>query len=70
MEKIKKFKYLGLNGNLVTRIQLVEAKGIPMFELKAEDGKILTNGEKYSYSVTVYAEEVDNWVEIDYKGQI
>ena len=36
MTKIKKYKYLGRNGVLVTRILIEGAKYIPMFTLNAD----------------------------------
>ena len=45
MTKRKMYKYLGRNGILTTRIQLDGINYIPMTELIAAEGKILTNGE-------------------------
>ena len=64
MTKIKKYKYLGRNGILVTRILIDGANHIPMMTLSADNGKILTNGEEKTYSVTVELEEVNLWREI------
>ena len=64
MTKNKKYKYLGRNGILVTRILIDGATHIPMTTLTADEGMILTNGEITSYSVTVENEEVDLWREI------
>ena len=64
MTKTKKYKYLGLNGILITQILLEDIKNYPLFELSAEPGMILTNGDIVTYSVTVSPEEVDLWREI------
>lgn len=64
MTKIKKYKYLGRNGVLVTRILIDGVKNIPMFTLNADQGKILTNGEITTYSITVEEDEVKLWREI------
>ena len=64
MTKIKKYKYLGRNGVLVTRILIEGAKYIPMFTLNADQGKILTNGEITTYSITVEEDEIKLWREI------
>jgi hypothetical protein len=64
MTKIKKYKYLGRNGVLVTRILIDGAKNIPMLTLNADEGKILTNGEITTYSITVEEDEVKLWREI------
>lgn len=64
MTKIKKYKYIGLNGILITQILLEDIKNYPLFELSAEPGMILTNGDIVAYLVTVSPEEVDLWREI------
>ena len=64
MTKIKKYKYLGRNGVLVTRILIDGVNNIPMFTLNADQGKILTNGEITTYSITVEEDEVKLWREI------
>ena len=64
MTKIKKYKYLGRNGVLVTRILIDGAKNIPMLTLNADQGKILTNGEITTYSITIEEDEVKLWREI------
>lgn len=64
MTKIKKYKYLGRNGVLVTRILIEDVRNIPMLTLIADQGKILTNGEITTYSITVEEDEVNLWREI------
>ena len=64
MTKVKKYKYLGRNGVLVTRIIIDGVNYIPMMTLTADAGKILTNGEISVYSITVEADEVNLWREI------
>lgn len=64
MKQIKAYKYLGRNGILVTRILIEDAKNIPMMELVADEGKMLTNGEQKVHSITVDLEEVSKWKEI------
>lgn len=64
MTKIKKYKYLGRNGILVTRILIDGVNYIPMMTLIADEGKILTDGETTTYSITVENEEVNLWREI------
>ena len=64
MTKTKKYKYIGRNGILVTRIQLDGINFIPMVELKAAEGKILTNDIVTSYAITVEESEVEQWREI------
>lgn len=64
MTKVKKYKYLGRNGVLVTRILIDGVNYIPMMTLTANAGNILTNGEISVYSITVEADEVNLWKEI------
>ena len=64
MTKVKKYKYLGRNGVLVTRIIIDGVNYIPMMTLTADAGNILTNGETSVYSITVEADEVNLWREI------
>ena len=59
------YKYLGRNGILTTRIQLDGINFIPMTELIAADGKMLTNGERVVKSVIIEDEELSQWREID-----
>ena len=64
MTKIKKYKYLGRNGILITRILIDGAINIPMMTLTADKGKILTDGETLTHSITVEMDEVNLWEEI------
>lgn len=69
MTKKKLYKYLGRNGILTTRILIEGAYNIPMLELKADEGKILTNGEKYVYSVVIEENELHLWKEVTDKNK-
>ena len=64
MIKKKMYRYLGRNGILTTRILLDGINHIPMMELTAESGKVLTNGEEKLYQVVVETNEVAEWQEI------
>lgn len=64
MRKIKAYRYIGRNGIITSRILLEDAKNIPMMELVADNGKILTNGQTKTHCITVELEDVDNWKEI------
>lgn len=61
----KMYRYLGRNGIITSPIFLEKAENIPMKELIAEYGKILTNGTKKVYSVLVFEDEINDWKEID-----
>lgn len=64
MKKIKSYRYIGRNGIITSRVLLEDAKNIPMMELVADNGKILTNGYTKTHCITVELEDVDNWTEI------
>jgi hypothetical protein len=61
----KMYRYLGRNGNITTHVKLETIDPIPMINLKASTGKILTDGIKKVYSVIVFEDEINNWTEID-----
>lgn len=65
MTKRKMYKYLGRNGILTTRIQLDGINFIPMVELIAGEGKVLTNGEKKVKTIVIEEEEISQWREIN-----
>lgn len=69
MRKVKKYKYIGRNGTIITHILIDNASKIDMYQLTADEGKILTDGDNFTSTVCIYADELDNWVEVDYLGQ-
>lgn len=69
MKQIKKYKYIGRNGVLITPILIEGASKIDMYGLTADEGKVLTNGSLFLNSVNVYADELNDWVEVDDIGQ-
>ena len=64
MTKKKMYRYLGRNGILTTRILIDKADYIPMIQLIADEGKVLSNGEMLIHSITIEEEELDRWQEI------
>ena len=66
----KMYRYLGRNGNITTHILLENIAPIEMVKLEANHGKILTNGVKKVYAITVFPEDIDEWYEIDDAGQV
>jgi len=66
----KMYRYLGRNGNITTHILLENIAPINMVRLEANVGKILTNGYKKVYAITVFPDEVDEWYEIEDVGQM
>lgn len=65
MTKTKMYRYLGRNGIITSPIFLDKVEHIPMYSLKASEGKKLYDGEKYVDSVLCFADELENWVEVD-----
>lgn len=60
----KLYRYFGRNGILTTKILLDGINHIPMVMLKADEGKILTNGNQMCYSIIIEEQEISNWREI------
>lgn len=59
------YKYLGTNGVIESPVHLEDIYYVRMILLRADKGKILTNGIKKVYSIKVPEEEVTNWEEIE-----
>lgn len=64
MKKVKAYRYIGRNGIITSRVLLNGIDNIPMMELIADQGKILTDGEFKTKWITVELDEVNNWKEI------
>lgn len=65
MKKVKLYRYIGKNGIITTPILLEGTKVYEMFTLIASEGKVLTDGEKIRDTITIFADELDQWSEID-----
>lgn len=65
MIKTKMYRYLGRNGIITSPILLSSIEPIDMFSLRASEGKLLTNGEEKVKTKLVFAEELEDWFEID-----
>lgn len=68
MIKKKLYKYLGRNGILITGVYIEGATYIPVTEITAENGNLLTNGEKFVRGIIVEDENIDSWREISDKA--
>ena len=64
MTKDRKYRYLGRNGILDTKVLIDGINHINIVTINADPGKILTNGERTQYSVTVEESEEHKWREI------
>lgn len=69
MKKTKMYRYLGRNGIITSPVLLDKIEHIDMYALNADSDKILTNGETKSKSVLCFAEDLNQWTEIDDIGQ-
>lgn len=58
------YRYLGTNGVIETPIHLEDIYYVRVIALQADDGKVLTDGERKLHSVRVAEEELGNWREI------
>lgn len=67
MVKTKMYRYLGRNGIITSPILLDSIEPIAMFGLRASEGKLLTNGEEKVKTKLVFADELEEWFEIDEK---
>ena len=65
MIKSKMYRYLGRNGIITSPIHLENIEPIPMLNLRASSGKILTNGQEFVQSITIFEDELELWEEID-----
>lgn len=60
MIKKKMYRYIGLNGVLTTYVLLDGINHILRYHLTADEGKLLTNGERTTKVVEIDAEDLDN----------
>ena len=63
MVKQKLYKYMGYNGTITSLVLLPGIDHLELIELKANDGKYLTDGKRKVYSIIIPIDEMDNWVE-------
>lgn len=65
MIKSKMYRYLGRNGIITSPILLENIEPISMYELRASEGKLLTNGSQTVKSKLIFIDELEDWTEID-----
>ena len=58
------YEYLGTNGSICSPVHLEDIYYIRLFRLVADEGHLLTDGNKKVKSVRVPEDEVSNWTEI------
>lgn len=64
MKQEKRYKYIGRNGIITSAVLLNGIEHIPMTYLRADQGFVLTNGEKQAYAITVETEDLPQWYEV------
>lgn len=69
MTKQVLYKYLGTNGVIESPVHLEDIYYVRINVLTADEGKILTNGEKRVKQIRCSDEELSKWKEITLKGQ-
>ena len=57
MKKTVIYRYLGTNGVIETPIHIEDTYYVRLIDLKADEGKILTNGEYKTYFVRIPEED-------------
>lgn len=63
------YRYLGTNGIIESPVHLEDIYYTRTISLIADDGKILTDGSQFVYSIRVPEEEVSKWKEVKDLGQ-
>lgn len=69
MTKKKLYRYLGRNGIITSPVLLDNIEHIDMLLIVADYGHILTNGESKLKQATIFADELENWTEIEDEGE-
>ena len=65
MTQQKIYTYLGVNGTITSPVYLEGIYSVCKIQLIADEGKVLSNGEKMVQSILVPESEVKNWTEIN-----
>lgn len=63
MKKQKVYKYIGYNGTITSPVLLPEISNLEYYEIYADNGYFLTNGEKNVQYALIQINEIDNWTE-------
>ena len=61
----KLYRYLGRNGIITSPVLLEKIEPITMYELIPSPGKLLSNGIITAPTRLVFADELEDWFEID-----
>lgn len=58
------YRYLGTNGIIESPVHLEDTYYIRLIQLTAEEGHLLTNGERKYRTVRVPEDDIDLWTEV------
>lgn len=70
MTKQNIYKYFGRNGVIVSLVFLDYANRMDLYQLIADEGKVLTNGKKQVHNVIINKDELAQWTEIPLEADI
>lgn len=62
------YRYLGTNGVIESPVFLEDVYSVRLLRLKADNGKLLSNGERVALSVLIPENELSQWHEINKKA--
>lgn len=65
MKTQKLYRYMGYNGVITSPVLLPDISHIELYELRADGGKYLTNGQRKVYSVIVDENSISEWIEVE-----
>ena len=63
MKKQKIYKYIGYNGTITSPVLLPDISNLEYYEIYADNGYFLTDGEKKVQHILILADEINNWTE-------
>lgn len=64
MTQIKKYRYQGVNGSIISTILLEGIDKVELLELKASEGMVLTDGILFVKSVLIPIGNLSKWSEV------
>lgn len=64
MKQIKKYRYRGINGTIISTVLLEGVSKTDLLQLTADDGKMLTDGDLVLKTALIPAENLFKWSEI------
>lgn len=59
------YRYMGTNGIIESPVHLEDVYYIRLLDVTADEGKLLTNGDRMTFSIRIPEDELTDWHEID-----